>query len=74
MYVRNTKCPVESDASVNSSCALLPTPPGNCGAFARLVSPGGGALANLARPGDRALANPGGSPRKFVELFKGMFS
>ena len=34
-------------------------PPGNCGALARLVSPGGGALANLARPGVRALANPG---------------
>ena len=33
-------------------------PPGNCGAFACLVSPGGGALANLARPGDRAFAYP----------------
>ena len=59
-------------ASVNSSCALSPSP-GNCGAFARLVSPGGGALANLARPGARALANPGDGPEKFVEVFKGMF-
>ena len=60
-----------SNASVNSKCALLP---GNCGAFARLVSPGGGALANLARPGGRAFANPGDSPEKFVDVFKGMFS
>ena len=48
-------------ASVNSTCAQ-PPPPGNRGAFASLVSPGGGALANLARPGGRALANPGGTP------------
>ena len=34
-------------------------PPGNCGAFARLVTPGAGALANLARPGGRAFAYPG---------------
>ena len=33
-------------------------PPGNCGAFACLVSPGGRALENLARPGGRAFANP----------------
>ena len=51
-----------------------PPPPGNCGAFARLVSPGGGALASLARPGGRAFANPGDSPEKFVDVFKGMFS
>ena len=48
------------NASVNSICAQ--PPPGNRGAFASLVSPGGGALANLARPGGRALANPGGTP------------
>ena len=51
-----------------------PPPPGNCGAFARLVSPEGGALANLARPGGRAFANPGDNPEKFVDVFKGMFS
>ena len=38
--------------------APFPPPPGNCGAFARLVSPGGGALENLARPGGRAFAYP----------------
>ena len=58
-----------SNASVNSNCALPPSPPGNCRAFARLVSPGGGALANLARPRDRAVDNP----EKFVDVFKGMF-
>ena len=42
--------------SVNSSCAR---PPGYCGAFARLVSPGGGAFANFALPGGRALPTPG---------------
>ena len=54
--------------------ALCPPPPtpGNCEEFARLVSPVGGALGNLARPGGRALANPGGTPEKFVEVFKGM--
>ena len=51
-----------------------PPPPGDCGAFARLVSPGGGAFANLARPGGRAFANPGDNPEKFVDVFKGMFS
>ena len=35
-------------------------PPGNCGPFACLVSPGGGALANLAWPGGRAFAYPRG--------------
>ena len=39
-----------------------PPPPGYCGAFARLVSPGGGAFANFALPGGRALANPGAIP------------
>ena len=32
-----------ANAPVNSSCAH--PPPGNCGAFARIVSPGGRALA-----------------------------
>ena len=31
-----------------------PPPPGYCGAFARLVSPGGGAFANCALPGGRS--------------------
>ena len=46
------------NASVNSSCAH--PPPGNCGAFACLVSPGGGALANLARPGGSGICLPPG--------------
>ena len=39
-----------------------PPPPGYCGAFARLVSPGGGAFANFALPGSWAFANPGAIP------------
>ena len=36
-----------------------PSPPlGCCGAFARLVSPGGQAFANFVLPGGRAFANP----------------
>ena len=42
-----------------------PPPPatGYCGAFARLISPGGGAFANFAPPGAGHLfANPGAIP------------
>ena len=55
-------------ASVNSNCALRPPPPpppptpGYCGAFACLVSPGGGVFANFVLPGGRALANLGAIP------------
>ena len=49
-------------ASVNSTCAQLP--PGYCGAFARLVSPGSEAFANFALPGGWAFANP----RAILEL------
>ena len=41
------------------------TPPGYCGAFACLVSPGGGAIVNFALPGGRAFANPSGHSRAF---------
>ena len=47
-------------ASVNSSCTQHP--PGYCGAFARLVSPGGGASANFVLPGGWAFAIPGAIP------------
>ena len=47
------------NASVNSSCAH----PGYCGAFARLVSPGGGDFANFVLSGGRAFANPGKIPK-----------
>ena len=50
-------------ASVNSTCDQPPPHrPCYCGAFARLVSPGGGAFANFALPEGRALANPGAIP------------
>ena len=38
------------------------SPPGYCGAFARLVSPGSGAFANFALPGGRVFANPRAIP------------
>ena len=41
-----------------SQFQLHPVPPGYCGAFARLVSPGGGAFANFVLPGGQAFANP----------------
>jgi len=44
---------------------ISPTLPANCGAFARVVSPGGGAFAILSRPLDWALPYPGGDPRAF---------
>ena len=53
-------------ASVNSTCAQPPSPPGYCGAFARLVSPEGGAFANFALPGGRAFANPRAIPELFT--------
>ena len=51
-------------ASVNSTCAQRPPPPppGYCGAFARLISPGGGVFAKFALSGGRAFANPRGIP------------
>ena len=49
------------------------TPPGNCGAFARLVSPGGGVFANLARPGGQAFANPGTTQKNLSMFLKVCF-
>ena len=47
---------------------LLPAPPlpGYCGAFALLVSPGGGAFANFVLPGGRAFANPRAIPELLI--------
>ena len=42
------------------------TPPGYCGAFARLVSPGGGAFANFGLPRGRAFANPGATTQRIL--------
>ena len=44
------------------------TPPGYCGAFACLVSPGGGAIANFALPGGRAFANPRAIPELLTRM------
>ena len=45
------------------AAAPSPTPPpGYCGPFARLVSPGGRAFENFVLTGDRAFANPGAIP------------
>ena len=45
--------------------APSPPPPGYCGTFASLVSPGDGAFANFALPGGRAFANPRAIPELF---------
>ena len=45
--------------------APRPPPPGYCGAFARLVSPGGGAFANFALPGGPGICQPRGHSRGF---------
>ena len=50
-------------ASINSSGAH--PSPGNRGAFAYAVTPGGGAFANLSQPGGWALAYPGATPGAF---------
>ena len=44
------------------------SPPDYCGAFARLVSPGGGAFANFALLGGRAFANPGAIPELLTRM------
>ena len=50
------------NASVDSTCAQRPPPPGLLRAFARLVSLGCGVFANFLLPGGRAFANPGAIP------------
>ena len=54
-------------ASVNSSSAH--PPPGNRGAFAHVVSPGGGAFAILSRPRGLGISIPRGDPRAFDNVF-----
>ena len=48
--------------SIPAAPSASPPSPGFCGAFARLVSPGGRAFANFSLPGRRAFANPGAIP------------
>ena len=43
----------------------IPPPTGNRGAFAHVVSPGGGVFAILSQPGGWALAYPGATPGVF---------
>ena len=42
-----------------------PSPPGNCGAFAHVVSPGGGAFTILSRPWGLSISIPRGDPQAF---------
>ena len=44
---------------------MAPSPPAYCGAFARLVSPGGGAFAKFALPEGLAFTNPRAIPEAF---------
>ena len=48
---------------------IPPPPPGNHGAFAQVVSPGGGAFAILSQPGGWALAYPGATPGHLTHVF-----
>ena len=42
---------------------IPPPPPGNCGAFAHVVSPWGGALANFIAARGLGISTPQGDPR-----------
>ena len=54
------------NASINSRGAHPPPPPrGNRGAFAHVVSPGGGAFAILSRSRGLSISIPQGDPRAF---------
>ena len=44
---------------------IPPPPPGNRGAFAHVVSPGGGALANFIAALGLGISTPRGDPRAF---------
>ena len=59
--------------SIPAAPRSLPPPPppplSYCGAFAWLVSPGGGAIANFALPGGQASAYPGAIPRLLTRMW-----
>ena len=55
--------------SMHQSIPAVPIPPGNCGAFAHVVSTWGRAFAILSQPGDWALAYPGGRPGLLTHMF-----
>jgi len=48
----------------------IPLPAGNRGAFAHVVSPGGGASAILSRPRGWAFAYPGATPGHLTYVFQ----
>ena len=50
---------------MHKSILAVPFPPGNRGAFAHVVSPGGGAFAILSRPRGLGISVPRGDPRAF---------
>ena len=55
------------NSSINSSGAY--PPPGNRGAFAQVVSPGGGAFAILSRSRGLGISIPGASPGHLPQVF-----
>ena len=50
---------------MHQSIPAVPIPPGNRGAFAHVVSPGGGAFAILSQPRGMRISVPRGEPRAF---------
>ena len=63
IFFENAQNLDDANAPVNSSCAHTPPPPSGlryCGAFAPLVSPGGGAFANFALLGPPGICQPRG--------------
>ena len=54
---------------MHQSIPVVPIPPGNRGAFAHVVSPGGGAFVILSRPRGLGISIPRGDPRAFDNVF-----
>ena len=50
---------------MHQSIPAVPIPAGNCGAFAHVVSPGGGAFAILSQPRGLGISIPRGDLRAF---------
>ena len=65
VIINGIKLPLNNIVLMHQSVPPAPSPPppwGYCGAFARLVSPGGGAFANFSLLGGRAFASPRAIP------------
>ena len=54
-----------SSKIMHQSSPVVPIPPGNRGAFAHVVSPGGGALANFIAARGLSISISRGDPREF---------